>query len=182
MDTRERLEQSFRACERLTALPEFVAASVVMMYAATRHELECRFAMEHAMDDGKTVLLPGIDWEAKFLIPRRLPDVRAGLATFRHGILEPPKQWPEAGVETIDMVVVPGIAFDEAGRRLGRGGGFYDRFLSRIPARTRRIGLALEVQGLREVPAGEQDARVDAVVLPSRVWRCPPRDGSGLAR
>lgn len=175
------VEQSMQACERLVRMEEFVRANVLLFYAPTSHELFCTPAAEHAMDDGKTVLLPGIDWEAKFLIPRRVPDARAGLATFRYGILEPLKEWPEVGIEKIDVVIVPGIAFDEAGRRLGRGGGFYDRFLSRVPARTRRIGLALEVQGLREVPAGDQDARVDAVVLPSRVWRCPPRDGSGLA-
>jgi 5-formyltetrahydrofolate cyclo-ligase len=178
-------EESAMVCRQLADLPEVRQARVLMAYAPTDREVDCREACRAALAGGRVVLLPAIDWDAKVLIPRRVTSVDSGLVVRKHGIPEPvaaPNEIGASELSEIDVVFVPGIAFDEAGRRLGRGGGFYDRFLSRIPARTRRIGLALEVQGLREVPAGEQDARVDAVVLPSRVWRCPPRDGSGLAR
>ena len=175
-------EQSKRVCERLAAMKAFRGAKVALFFAPISGEVDCRPAARDAIAAGKTVALPAIDWEGKALIPTRVASVDEGLVVRRHGVPEPPAPpaaWPPLKIHEIDVVIVPGIAFDEAGRRLGRGGGFYDRFLSQIPAQTRRIGLALEVQGLREVPAGPLDARVDAVVLPSRVWRCPARDGDG---
>ena len=177
-------EQSKRVCERLVTLKAYRGGGVVLFFAPTTGEVDCRPAAREAIGAGKVVALPAIDWEGKSLLPVRVASVDEGLIVRRHGISEPPRAssaWAPLKIDEIDAVIVPGIAFDEAGRRLGRGGGFYDRFLSLLPARTRRIGLALEVQGLREVPAGPLDARVDAVVLPSRVWRCPARDGHGSA-
>ncbi len=177
-------EQSKRACERLATLKAYRQAKVILFFAPTQGEVDCRPAAREALAAGKAVALPAIDWEGGTLHPTRVVSVDEGLIVRKHGIPEPPpapQAWAPLKIGEIDAVIVPGIAFDEAGRRLGRGGGFYDRFLSQIPARTRRIGLALEVQGLREVPVGPLDARVDAVVLPSRVWRCPARDGDGHA-
>ncbi len=71
---------------------------------------------------------------------------------------------------------MPGVAFDRSGHRLGYGGGFYDRFLARLPARALRIGVAFDQQVLDELPAEEHDQPVDLVVTPSEVLHAsPPR-------
>jgi 5-formyltetrahydrofolate cyclo-ligase len=79
----------------------------------------------------------------------------------------------------IDLVVTPGLAFDGAGGRLGRGGGFYDRFLIRARPAAFAAGFALREQVVGEVPAEATDARVDAVVTPERTMRPRATDGGG---
>jgi 5-formyltetrahydrofolate cyclo-ligase len=172
-------EESARACANLIVMPEFIAARGVMVFIPIAGEIDARPAARAALTAGKVVAVPEVGWDSGTLIPRRAASVDAGLVVRRHGVPEAPAAWEPVPVEGLDVVLVPGLAFDEAGRRLGRGGGFYDRFLSQIPARVRRIGLAMEAQVLPEIPVGPHDARVDAVVLPSRVVRCPAREGEG---
>jgi 5-formyltetrahydrofolate cyclo-ligase len=179
MATERVAEESARACENLVAMSEYVSARVVMVFVPIVGEVDARPAARAALGAGKVVAVPEVDWEAGILIPRRVRSVDEGLVERRHGVPEAPASCEPVPVGDLDVVLVPGLAFDAAGRRLGRGGGFYDRFLSQIPARVCRIGLAMEAQVLPEVPAGPDDARVDAVVLPSRVVRCPAREGMG---
>jgi 5-formyltetrahydrofolate cyclo-ligase len=74
-------------------------------------------------------------------------------------------------LESIDAVIVPGVAFDPQGRRLGYGGGFYDRLLPRLRDDCLRVGVAYDEQLVDELPVAEHDAHVHAVVTPSRVLR-----------
>jgi 5-formyltetrahydrofolate cyclo-ligase len=107
------------------------------------------------------------------MVPVAVTSLDEGIAPGRHGLREP------VGGTVIDpkdlgVVIVPGLAFDERGNRLGRGGGFYDRFLATTPAF--RIGVCFEVQLASSVPAGPLDVPMDAVVTERRVIRPnPPR-------
>jgi 5-formyltetrahydrofolate cyclo-ligase len=94
------------------------------------------------------------------------------------GTREPP---PGAAVAVPDLVIVPGVAFDGAGRRLGRGRGHYDATLAALPERTVRIGVAFELQVVDAVPDEPHDARLDAVVTEARTLiPLTPRAGSGI--
>lgn len=76
---------------------------------------------------------------------------------------------------SIDLIVVPGLAFDRAGNRLGYGGGHYDRFLRSLPPPTIRVGMAFAEQIVDEVPHGPGDEAVDLVVTPDQIIACRPR-------
>jgi 5-formyltetrahydrofolate cyclo-ligase len=100
----------------------------------------------------------------------------AHLVPGRSGILEPPEiALMCVDVAAADLVLVPGLAFDAEGRRLGRGSGHYDAILKKTPSGCRRIGVAFDLQMVDHVPVEEHDQRVDAVLTPGGFTLSPPR-------
>ena len=118
---------------------------------------------------GKRVCLPRADWESGQIDPFEVADWENGLIEGRHGIREPGIDAPIVPLGEVDLIIVPALAFDEAGRRLGRGGGFYDRFLERTGGRAFTFGLAFDEQVVAEVPSEAHDATVDAVATDRRL-------------
>jgi 5-formyltetrahydrofolate cyclo-ligase len=114
------------------------------------------------------------------LVPRVNGDVlelceirdKASLVSGAFGILEPSRKLPAVAPETADCVLVPGVAFDADGGRVGHGRGFYDRLLAHIPD-VLRVALAWEWQLLPEVPVAAHDVRMDWIATPERLLRCP---------
>lgn len=155
---------------QLTAHPAFVNARVVLAYSALRFEMDPRATVERAWALGKTVALP-----------RTLPETRGlSLHAYRPGdtlreagfvIQEPLPESPIIEPADVDLVLVPGLAFDLRGHRLGFGQGFYDRFLPRL-SRAVRVGLCYELSLLAEVPNAPHDAPVDFVISERRVIAC----------
>lgn len=85
-----------------------------------------------------------------------------------HDVRVPPSPWTLVEPENIDIIVVPGVAFDATGRRLGRGAGYYDRLLAQVPGR--RVAVAYACQMVAQVPTEPHDARVDAVVTETQLY------------
>jgi 5-formyltetrahydrofolate cyclo-ligase len=133
----------------------------VALYAALPDELPLTALFERLRAAGRAPLWPRIRGETLEFGPiRSWGDLRAG----PYGVLQPPPGVPSLALRPEDVVLVPGVAFDRAGHRLGRGGGFYDRtFRSACPGPL-RIGAAYELQICAEVPHGSRDRRVDAIV------------------
>ena len=117
----------------------------VMLYLNMRSEVETTGLLEKLLDAGKQVCAPVVDTKRVELIPRRIQHLKTGLVRHRYGMLEPSKACPLFPVEHLQLIVVPGIAFDRNGYRLGYGKGFYDRFLTKCPHAV-AIGLAYGVQ------------------------------------
>ncbi len=163
---------SVEACDRVVALGEFERASTLMIFLPTQGELDCSAIAHAAWAGGKVVTAPRLDWERAEMSPRVIASLTRGLEIRRHGVREPLDvpggQIDPAGV---DLILVPGLAFDLWGGRLGRGGGFYDRFLGRLPPRTFAVGLALDEQIVPAIAMGPLDARVHAVATPTRLLR-----------
>jgi 5-formyltetrahydrofolate cyclo-ligase len=132
--------------EKLMALPVFKRARTILCYASFKGEVDTFALMQCAMDLNKRVVLPVIRKEEQHIIPvliESLKELKAG----SFGILEPadvPQRRLPA--DELDLVVVPGVAFDRQNNRLGRGAGYYDRFLSALPVTTPTIGLAYDFQ------------------------------------
>lgn len=158
--------KSAAAAARLIALPAFAAAKVVMMYCPIQREIDPAAAARAAFAGGKTVCLPRVDWVDGTMQPARIDAWGAGLSTGKNGIREPAGSAPLVSVPSIGLVLVPGLAFDSAGGRLGRGSGFYDRFLTGLAAF--KVGACLDEQVVDAVPMGPKDVRLDAVVTPTR--------------
>jgi len=117
---------------------------------------------------GKRVAVPRVDRAARMLRLHAVGQLDIDIVAGHLGIPEPRETLPIIEPGEIDWVLVPGVAFDAAGRRLGYGGGFYDRLLPLIRDSAPRIAGAFDVQIVDEVPAGPHDRRVDAVVSPIR--------------
>lgn len=148
----DRMCKSRRVKELALKGPFFGRAQRVMFYASTGEEVDTRELMDEAWQRGKTVLLPSVDGARNELVPVVVRD-RRGLVKGKLGIYEPVID-PENLLppSELELVFVPGIAFDKWGNRLGRGGGFYDRFLAKLSPRAVKVGLAFDFQLVENVP------------------------------
>ena len=117
----------------------------VMLYLSMRSEVETPGLLEKLLGAGKFVCAPVVDTEQHQLIPRRIQDAKTGLVRHRYGMLEPKTTCPIVPTPELQCIVVPGIAFDGNGYRLGYGTGFYDRFLAAC-SHAIPIGLAYRIQ------------------------------------
>jgi 5-formyltetrahydrofolate cyclo-ligase len=152
---------------RIAALAELAKARTILGFASFGAELPTDPVMQWVLNSGRRLLAPYVDGpELRATEVRSLEDLAPGY----RGIREPVERTPLDPAEAA-AVLVPGVAFDERGRRLGYGGGFYDAFLAGIDLRAPRVGLCLDVQIVDEVPAGEDDQPVDVIVTPERVIR-----------
>ena len=169
------------AVARLMALPALArpprAAATLSAYVAIRGELDPAGALEVARAAGFGVALPRIEtpWPPRLRFHRATgPD---DLCEGPHGLTEPVVSCPEVPIEELDIMLVPGLAFDASGRRLGQGGGYYDaasRDLRERRAASGRppavlIGFAYDFQIVETCPADERDVAVDLVVTERRV-------------
>ena len=161
---RDRAAAATAACAHLSALAPYRSAEAVLWYVSMPSELSTSAAIEAALAEGKRVAVPWCDGDDLGLW--RLESV-SELEPGTWGIPEPPparRGEPERLVApgSIDLVVVPGLAFDRRGRRLGHGKGYYDRLLVRSSAV--RVGLCYDAQVFANVPAGPRDALMDWLV------------------
>lgn len=173
MPATARARSSLEITARFLALPEVAAAGTVLVFWSFGSELSTASLIERLHAGGTRVALPHIvdgEIEARNYRPGD-PVTETSFGAFEPAAgaaIDPP---------AIDVVAVPAVAFDRAGRRVGYGGGFYDRFLPQTRTDAGRIGLAFGVQLLppgSTLPAGHFDLPVDLVVTESEVVRCRP--------
>lgn len=167
-------ELSRQIWDHLRRFPPFTGASTVCSYVALPDEVQTAEGLQTLLAEGKRVVVPFCSGEELKL---RLIVSLDELCPGHWGILEPlpaVREDPQRNIsfEEIDVILVPGVAFDCQGRRLGRGKGFYDRLLARLPARCLRIGLAFRCQLFDRLPELPHDARVDAIATESGIILC----------
>jgi 5-formyltetrahydrofolate cyclo-ligase len=167
LDSNARAVASRHACERLAADSRFVEASSVMLYMPLRSELDVTPLAQAALRHGKRVSVPRTDAEHGTLAAIGIESLDAGSMPEDAMGVRTPASGPEVAPESLDLVVVPGVAFDRTGHRLGRGAGYYDRFLSRLSPRTATAGICFDEQLVDSVPHAEHDRTVDCVFTPS---------------
>lgn len=164
----EREAASAAIRRRLESPPESSPPEAVLGFLALPSEPDLWLTMQAWSAAGITVCLPRWraateDYEAARV------EVGVPLRAGPYGVLEPPPEAPAVAMERLDLILVPGLAFDPSGRRLGRGKGFFDRLLS-FAGRARRWGVAFDFQVVAEVPAEPHDVNVQLLVTPG-AWR-----------
>lgn len=164
---------SRRACHRLFEQPEYIRAEVVMVYLSLPTETDTLQLALRCWQDRKRVLAPKVSWEQRRMIPVEIRSLTEDLVPSRFGMSEPVRGVPFP-VALVDLIIVPGLGFDEFGNRLGRGSGFYDRFLSNPEIRGTACGLAFEAQLAPRIPVGPHDRPVDMLVTDQEVRRFRP--------
>lgn len=164
-DDNERIKKSASIGQELFSSKEFKQAKIIMFYASLDYEVDTLPMMENALKDGKKICLPLIFRQGKILKPYRVTSVKEGLVTGPYSIRQPREDFSdEVALNEIDLVIVPGVAFDRDGNRLGHGKGYYDRFLRQLPADTPVIGLAFDFQLTEDLPVSSYDHPVSSVL------------------
>ena len=167
-DKKELTEKSKQVWEKLTATDEFVAANHILFYVAVEGEVETKEMIKSALAMRKKVIVPAADFKTKEL---RLYEIKSieELTKKKTGLYEPKNPTNEYNKEFLDLVIVPCIAYDKKGYRIGFGLGFFDRFLKSFRRKIPFIGLAFEFQFVSEIPSEEHDVKMDKIVTEDRI-------------
>lgn len=153
--------------ENLLTIPEYENSWVLMTYVSFQKEPDTMRVIKDALKRAKTVCIPAVDWKNSTMVPVQI--FNEDDIDFSSAI---PQPFSSAFIppDEIDLVLVPGLAFDISCNRLGRGRGFYDRFLP-LCVKAIKIGLAFDFQILEFLDVNEKDVRLDAIITETRILK-----------
>jgi len=160
---------------RFLATPYYHKARTVALYAPIRGEVPTRDILTAALADGKIVCYPLSHVHGRILSFRAI-NSEGELEPGRLGVREPTSAAELIPVDRIDLFVVPGLGFSPEGKRLGRGGGYYDATLRAASEKSRRVGLAFSEQIVEGIPVNQEDVDMDLVVTEAQTYRGLFRD------
>ncbi|HEY2735372.1 MAG TPA: 5-formyltetrahydrofolate cyclo-ligase, partial [Polyangiales bacterium] len=160
-------ERSDKANARVIALPEFARARTVIAYSAMNKELDLLNVLQHALSLGKQTGLPRVDDETLAL---HAYELGAPLEESGFGMLEPLASSALIDPADVDLILVPALALDGAGHRIGYGRAFYDQLLPKLP-RAFRVGVAYDFQVVPEIPNDPHDVPMHCIVSDARTLR-----------
>ncbi len=169
--TRSIIEKSKRIEQLLTKQRAYHQSSTILFYVSFDNEVRTHDLIKQALQGGKTVLVPISDIKTKTLKAAHITswtDLEAGA----YGILEPRKEKRNiVPIETIELILVPGVAFDVKGNRIGYGKGYYDWLLTKLPI-AHSIGLAFSFQIVQEIPIELNDKAVQTIITENQIIDC----------
>lgn len=153
-------------------------AKSVMVFISLPMEIDTTPVALRAWRDRKRVLAPRISWEQRRMLPVEIHSLTENVVEIRLGIREPVSGRP-APISGIDLVLVPGVAFDKSGNRLGRGRGFYEKFLSHAEFHGVTCAYAFEEQVAASIPVEPGDRPVQQLITDKKVRRFTRRETAG---
>jgi 5-formyltetrahydrofolate cyclo-ligase len=157
---------SLRACALLRQQSVWRNARAVFFYAALAGEVDLSPLLAEGLREGKTIALPGFIRETETYEAFQIHDLVADCAPGKFGISEPTARCARFPLKHLDLVLAPGVGFDLAGCRLGRGRGFYDRLLAQISGI--KCGVAFDRQIVERIPAEKHDMHMNFILTPTR--------------
>ncbi|HSW35857.1 MAG TPA: 5-formyltetrahydrofolate cyclo-ligase [Candidatus Limnocylindrales bacterium] len=154
----------------LMSLPAYQNARTMMFFISFGSEVYTRSMVEESIKQGIQTLAPKAVPETRELIPSKIIDWDGDLKPGAYGIPEPRAETLRpVDPAAIDLLIVPGVAFDLEGNRLGYGGGYYDRFFPLLRSKVPLVALAFELQILPQVPMEKWDRKVDYIITENRI-------------
>ena len=169
----ENKEELSRAiCEKFVALPEYAAAKTVMFYVDVRTEVRTRHYLPEALTHGNRIVVPYcVDGLLELFHLENMDELAIGM----YKILEPRddlrlKPEKRIDVKELDLIMVPGVAFDRSGARMGHGKGYYDKLLEHARPGTPLVALAFECQLFPQIPTQPHDVFMDKIITESAVY------------
>ncbi len=158
--------------EKLFELEEFKTADKLLFFVSFKNEVRTESMIKESLKLGKKVVVPITNLEEKKLELSELKDYDLELGRSGYGILEPKKEFfRSVDISEVDLVVMPGLAFDKEGNRLGYGGGYYDRLLS-DNLKVKRVAICFDLQIIGKVVVDGYDVKVDKIVTEREVVNC----------
>ncbi len=166
----EHSEKSAAIMERLFGFANFLEARIVLFYMSYSSEVDTGPMVRKALELEKIVALPLVDSKKKEIVPFRIENLDRDIRARYRGIREPiPQRCKQIPVQYINLAIIPGVAFDERGGRIGHGIGVYDRFIPRLDITTRKVALAFECQMVPQIPMEPHDRYTDIIITEKRI-------------
>ena len=154
---------------RLFDFANFIEANITMLYVSCPGEVSSRNIIKYCLDYKKIIVLPAFDSQKFRIRLFKIDNVEKDLKPGSRGTLEPDTaRCKPVPVECLDIAIIPGIAFDEKGGRIGSGEGYYDRFIPKLPITTRKVSIAFEDQIIAQAPMESHDKHVDIIITNER--------------
>jgi len=170
LSKKERSGKSAAIMEQLFDFANFLESRIILFYMSNNSEVDTEAMVRKALEIEKIVALPLIDRGKQEIVPFKVnnleKDVRPGYRKIREPIPQRCKQVP---VKHVNLAIIPGIAFDERGGRIGYGTGFYDRFIPRLDITTRKVALSFECQIVPQIPMEPHDRYTDIIITEKRI-------------
>jgi 5-formyltetrahydrofolate cyclo-ligase len=170
MERQDREQKIETIYERLFDFANFLEARIVLLYVNAPNEVPSMPIIQKTVEIGKIVVLPAFDVQKKRIKLMKIDRPDRDLVMGPRQRLEPnPQSCRKVPLECIDIAIIPGVALDEKGGRLGAGDGYYDRLIPKLPITTRKVALAIEEQIFQQVPMESHDKYVDIIITDKRV-------------
>jgi 5-formyltetrahydrofolate cyclo-ligase len=156
--------------DRLFEFANFMESKIVLLYLGSGIELETEDIIRRCFEKNKIVVLPVPSVEKHKFTLLKISNLGEDLILGPDGKKEPdPARCKIVPIDRIDIAVIPGIAFDEKGGRIGTGDGYFDRLVSRLPITTRKIAIVHEEQVIQQIPMDTQNKHVDILITDKRI-------------
>jgi 5-formyltetrahydrofolate cyclo-ligase len=169
-------------CVKFAALPEYVRARTVMYYIDVRSEVRTRHALPSALVGGKKIVVPWCNeqGELELFHLENMDELAVGM----YKILEPKQELrglpaKQVRAEDLDLVMVPGVAFDRSGARMGHGKGYYDKLLQHARPDAPLVAFAFECQLFPEIPTAPHDIFMDLIITERAIYHGKGRAAPG---
>jgi len=165
-----RVEKTKAIEDRLFEFANFLEAGIALLYMNTEYEVATRDIIRRAFDYGKIVVLPVFGVEKRELSLMKVDNIETSLRPSPRGVPEPdPAKCKKVPIDCIDIAIIPSIALDEKGSRIGIGMGYYDRLIPNLPITTRKVSLAFEEQLFSQIPMEHHDKHIDIIITDKRI-------------
>ena len=163
-------EKVSRIEARLFEFANFLESNISLLYVNHGFEVSTRGIIDRCLGYNKIVVLPAFNMETYQMQLMKIDNLETDLKMGPRKILEPdPANCKIVPIERIDIAIIPGVALDEKGGRIGSGEGFYDRLIPKLPITTRKVSLAFESQIIQQVPMESHDKYVDIIITEKRI-------------
>jgi 5-formyltetrahydrofolate cyclo-ligase len=170
LDEQNRVKKTEAIAKRLFEFANFLESKIVLFYMNKKHEIVTLNMIKISFELGKILILPAFDAGKHEMQLFKVDNVDADLKNGPRAILEPnPDVCKMVPIEHIDLAIIPGIAFDEKGGRIGYGKGYYDRLIPKLSITTRKVAFAFESQIVQQIPMESHDKFVDIIITENRI-------------
>jgi len=166
-----KIEKNIKKIEnRLFEFANFLEANIVLLYINSTSEVNTRKILERCLNYKKIVILPAFDTTKHEMKLMKIDNLDTDLIPGPRGILEPDSsRCNVVPIECIDIAIIPGVAFDEKGGRIGSGDGYYDRLIPKLSITTRKVALTFETQIIPQIQMESHDRYVDIIITEKRI-------------
>ena len=155
---------------RLFEFANFLEARIALLYVNNANEVNTHSILKRCFDYNKILVLPLINSNIQEFRLLKIDNLDFDLKPGPNGVLEPDiERCKTVPIECIDIAIIPGVAFDEKGGRIGSGDGYYNRLIPKLPITTRKVSLAFDSQILPQVPTESHDKYVDIIITEKRI-------------
>jgi len=170
LSAEELTEKTSKIGNRLFEFANFLESNISLLYMPQKFAVDTTRIIQRCFDYRKIVALPVFNTEKHKMQLFKVDEFEADMTLGPRDILEPqPERCKVIPIERIDIAIIPGVALDEKGGRIGSGEGYYDRFIGKLPITTRKVALSLECQIVQQVPMESHDKFMDIIITEDRI-------------